>query len=489
MGKSKELFIFHFRGFKIGRWIEIEVVGGDSNREPNQSTYQSNPSYSNLNRRNDYAGLRNRLCNNGNEIFRGTKFGNRAPAFVPIKMGMYELPAKLCESVLGAQQKQDQIMLNIEKLYPCLKQDLTFLNYNDRFATLLYLEEIQMNIAIHDYDMERTHFIVNGEYLMLEVPNLCERRPSLMLGDRVFATDPFQTTTARYEGYIHQILSKHIYLKFNSAFHSSYVGQEYNVEFTFMRTTMRRCHQAIGLAVKHLGKDFLFPSGVTEHTLQIPDNAQINWSNEKLNYHQKQAITNIVKGIGRPLPYIIFGPPGTGKTVTVVETAIQILRMIPGSRLLIASPSNSSADLLATRLLATNILMPGDLVRLVSYRSVVEGKIPEHLLPFCATADIAREGTRESQAEVVNGIRLGCSTSVLGRHRITVGTCTSLGMLYNMGFARGHFTHVLVDEAGQATEPEIAIPLSLLDTKSGQIVLAGKTYKEMLIIQVKFALN
>jgi putative helicase MOV10L1 len=28
-----------------------------------------------------------------------------------------------------------------------------------------------------------------------------------------------------------------------------------------------------------------------------------------------------------------------------------------------------------------------------------------------------------------------------------------------MGFALGHFTHVFVDEAGQATEPEILVPL------------------------------
>lgn len=59
---------------------------------------------------------------------------------------------------------------------------------------------------------------------------------------------------------------------------------------------------------------------------------------------------------------------------------------------------------------------------------------------------------------VTEGV-VNISRHAIGRHRITVGTCNTLGVLYQMGFPRGHFSHVLLDEAGQATEPEILIPL------------------------------
>ncbi|XP_070160870.1 probable RNA helicase armi isoform X1 [Polyergus mexicanus] len=214
---------------------------------------------------------------------------------------------------------------------------------------------------------------------------------------------------------------------------------------------------------------------------------KLNWFNEKLNYYQKETVRNIIQGFARPLPYVIFGPPGTGKTVTLCETILQILAVIPESRLLVATPSNSSANLIAERLLDSNILKPGDLVRLIAYHCLNDDSIPERLLPYCATAELAAEGTSNRFCHREDGPKLYCTMSVLGRHRITVGTCSTLGILYNMGFPRGHFSHVLVDEAGQATEPEIMIPLNFIHSEQGQVILAGDPMQLGPVVQSKLA--
>lgn len=59
----------------------------------------------------------------------------------------------------------------------------------------------------------------------------------------------------------------------------------------------------------------------------------------------------------------------------------------------------------------------------------------------------------------------------LGWHRITVGTCTSVATLHLRSLPAGHFTHIVIDEAGYATEPQLLLPLSKLTlTASGGLL-------------------
>ena len=70
----------------------------------------------------------------------------------------------------------------------------------------------------------------------------------------------------------------------------------------------------------------------------------------QLNAQQLQAVENIVVHRHGSAPYLVFGPPGTGKTMVVAETVLQVLIEHPSPRLLVCAPSNNAVDQLALRL-------------------------------------------------------------------------------------------------------------------------------------------
>lgn len=245
------------------------------------------------------------------------------------------------------------------------------------------------------------------------------------------------------------------------------------MRFTFNRTPMRRYHTTVKDADKHPGFKILFPSvpdirppqvnlkalsskkqTVADRLFHVTTEEDcVDWINVSLNAEQRCAVLRILEGIHRPLPYIIYGPPGTGKTVTVVEAVLQLFILCPRSRILIATPSNSSADLIALRLHESGRIKVGDMVRLNAYSRNTDA-LPESLRSYSMSCE-----------EVQKAVR----------HRIVVTTCTTSGKIYTMCLQIGHFTHLFIDEAGQATEPESLVSMGLIrcDSNPGQIILAG----------------
>ncbi|KAJ0182407.1 hypothetical protein K1T71_001776 [Dendrolimus kikuchii] len=471
-GSSKEHLLIMFRGFQINRFVEIDVVNKDCVNVNLMSkgrikTYDKIENMKEI-RRNDL-----------NLIVPGVKL-LKAPSFVPVKLGLFPIPNKVWNAVLGDSTQTVHssdfytVINRIESSLPCLTQNLNINNYTDRWHNLLFMEEIQRNIHMRVYDMSNVFLIQCQEYLGIDLNNLSETRPSIIQGDRAVVTDIWNNNT-RYEGFVHAIKGGLVLMKFHQRFHESYSGSDVSIEFHFSRSVYRRAHQAINLAISNLGPELLFPTRVLSRPSQLSHERiqSINWFNKNLNIEQKAAVTNIILGESRPLPYLIFGPPGTGKTITVVETILQILTMIPDSRILVATPSNSASNLITERLMQFRDTFSDSMIRLIAFYLTDSGAIPDVIKPYCATMDIARERTVKSKHILKDGINHNCSTSYIGRHRVTIGTCICLGVLAQMGLPKGHFTHIIVDEAGQATEPEIMIPMTFTDKENGQIILAG----------------
>lgn len=151
------------------------------------------------------------------------------------------------------------------------------------------------------------------------------------------------------------------------------------------------------------------------------------------NPEQRAAVQTIVSGLAGAAPYVVFGPPGTGKTVTLVEAIKQVWLHHPDSHILATAPSNTAADLLAERLLE-DIPAP-EMLRLHA-NSRKRVSVPPSIEQVSNFRD--------------DGFTFPCLTTLAG-YRIIVTTLVTAGRLVSAQFPENHFQHVFIDEAGQVT--------------------------------------
>ena len=417
--------------------------------------------------------------NESRELIPGQKV-RIAPRFVDVRIDSYMVPEELRD--FDFKKKTPLLLSDLVRHDQVFNEPLSRENYLHKMRFCLYIEEIAMEIHFQRYRIERAHFDNKQEYLRLEVHGVAEKRPSISIGDFIHATDPFPSTKQRstYEGIVHKVEQNSVLLKFHTSFHQSHGLKDYRIEFYFSRMSFRKQQHALSMNFKQdgLGLDFLFPDASTitfkKPQINVTSADAIKWFNESLNKFQKDAVVNILRGEARPLPYIIFGPPGSGKTQTVVECIEQIAHKIPSSRIIVAAPSNSAANLIIERLIATGRFKGGDIIRFVSFNQIEKNLVPDHLKKFCATIDIGfDDGNAHKMTTDVSGMRFNCSKSVIVQYKIYVSTLSSLGPLMQIKFMQDHFTHVIIDEAGQVTETENLIPTTFVSKNKGQVILAG----------------
>lgn len=210
-----------------------------------------------------------------------------------------------------------------------------------------------------------------------------------------------------------------------------------------------------------------------------------------LNYEQVRAINTVVNEEYGSVPFLISGPPGTGKTKTMVELAVQLLKGDASPHLLVVAPSDPAADTLLQRLSAH--LRPKDLLRLNSpSRNFAE--VPGNVLSYCCI-----DQDMFSLPSFEQLMRLKIVVTACRDVEILLRACLSnndLAALERKLAATIHptlpepplralrWTGLLIDEAAQATEPESLLSLALIapppDTghlSKPVVVMAGDHYQ------------
>lgn len=185
---------------------------------------------------------------------------------------------------------------------------------------------------------------------------------------------------------------------------------------------------------------------------------------EKLNTKQRMALdfitgnSNDKKSVA---PLLIYGPFGTGKTLTLATAARELCKQ-PKNKVLICTHTNSSADLYVKDHLhpfmnnSNNVLRP---VRIKANKDGIKmSSTDEITLKYChlsADGQTFLEPTKD----------------VLDEHNIVITTAMAV-YFQDLKLPKGYFTHILIDEASQMLECEALIALRLSGPNT-KIVLAG----------------
>ncbi|XP_053740510.1 RNA helicase Mov10l1 isoform X3 [Synchiropus splendidus] len=471
LGNCKELLMLHFSSFIIGRQVEVTVGSQEENMLQPSAPYSRQETHNSV--ENSHAHVI--AISAPKPTLRLSQ--RRLPTFLP----SYPLPQAFRDAV---DARSDVLVIE-----PCLGEVLSAANMHARFSALLWLEELHAEKELQEFTIHGALLRKGSSHLHLEVLGLSEGRPSLSINDKILLKkSQASAVVLEYISYITEINDDEVSLRVNTDLHRTYLGEPLDVEFMLNRLTLRRCHHALALT-KHL-REILFPTSLRHRDPQwsgewidgdlqnLTEDAEPDVSvdtqskstqtkdgrvqsrpipspghffNPDLNSSQREAVKRILAGECRPTPYMLFGPPGTGKTITLIEAILQVHHRVTSSRVLVCTPSNSAADLICIRLHYSGFLHSGSFVR-VNASSRLERSIPEVLWSYSRAGEDIRKASF---------------------YRIIVTTCSSAGMFLNVGLREGHFTHVFLDEAGQAMEPESLIPISMVSERHGQIVLAG----------------
>ena len=290
----------------------------------------------------------------------------------------------------------------------------------------------------------------------------------------------------------------------NQTLQQSYPIQRYNVRFVPSTKLYERCLSALDwlkTSPPNLAMGLLFPN-------QAPSLAKHSTRGNygDLNDKQTMFVDMVRLRTSRPStnairpPMLLTGPAGTGKTKTLLKTIFEILHDDSLSKrhcILVCTPSHSAADVVTTRL-GTMMQNPTEsILRLYDSDRPVE-TVPVHMLQYCR------------QTGMTGTFALPPAKGLFA-FQVIVCTCSDAHLLYRAGLTNAqlrlrrrcfktymeralqecnltggaidgvnepHFTHLFIDEAAQATEPETLIPLSVVvDPLPGnpkvEIVLVG----------------
>jgi hypothetical protein len=339
------------------------------------------------------------------------------------------------------------------------------------------MHNVLMSITDHldpiYFSTRARHVIESSEILIhVEIPGILENKPPLRFDD-VVQCRWMHDSDVEYRARVVHIFRTMVTLRVTGLIglcfihdnnHSPPPLPQFSLRFpNFDRGRFLSCHmrRIVNEYVKDPIREIILNQ---QQQQQRPKSIQ--WFNPILNNEQKRAVQGVLENLNPPkLPFVIFGPPGTGKSLTAIEMVLQIFYQNPHHRILLCAPSDAACDILTSRLVRANMnkfTRGTDLLRINSYKRHPQEVLDVNfVLPFCNTV-IGHTTSGPLEPEFALSVDNDKLSLAAPSPRICVMTTKMLGVLkYDRPFIFDlKFTHVIVDESSQALEPETLLALS-----------------------------
>ena len=222
-------------------------------------------------------------------------------------------------------------------------------------------------------------------------------------------------------------------------------------------------------------------------------------------------------------PLVCFGPPGTGKTLTIAHAVLDALSINPDARILVCAPAPFAADVILDRIVrehpkyfrnttaSTNVYCRIDDPRRAmsekmgsitpfsvdvrdwfASKTVKYGEL-EHsarvLVCSCVSAGILYEALKTMYKARAN-INYEIDGALYQEVNFAFRTFFEVSELYEREGRRKRsgLTHLFIDEAAQATIPEVLIPMSLVNEQT-LVVMSGDSKQLGPLVHSKVAIR